>query len=142
MTTMPAHVRRPPGRYDQRRRLSRPVQVAAISLGLLVLLVGTYLVYDRFSNNGIRFATLGYVVRSDTEVDIRFQVTRDRETTVDCLVRARDRDGIEVGSQKVRVAAGEAGQVERVQRVTTLRRAAAGEVTECVVASPATRPPT
>jgi hypothetical protein len=116
------------------------VQVGAAVLGLLVLLAGTWLVYDRFSNGGTRFATLGYVVRSDTEVDIRFQVSKDPGTTVECLVRARDRDGVEVGSQKVRVEGGGTGEVERVQRVTTLRRAATGEVTECVGVAPSRTP--
>jgi hypothetical protein len=136
MTTPSALPRHPPGRYDEPRTLSRPAKVVGAAVLGLLLLGLSFFAYDRFSNGGTRFGTLGYGVLSDTVIEVRFQVSKDPGTTVDCLVRARDRHGAEVGSQKVRVDPGGTGEVVKIQRVATTHRAATGEVTQCLEVTP------
>lgn len=69
---------------------------------------------------------------TDSQVVIEFRVTVPSGGSANCLVRARSRDGAEVGHADVRVAAAP-GQ-ERAQtsyRVATSARPITGEVVRC-----------
>src|SRR3954451_24786370 len=80
MTTPPA-VRRPPGRYDEPRQLSRPVLLAGAALLVAVLLGLSYLGRRHYDAARTPFSNLGYTV-SDTGVVLRFQVVKDAGKTV------------------------------------------------------------
>jgi hypothetical protein len=134
MTTTPSTLRRPPGRYDEPRALPRPVLVGGAVVLLLLLLGGSYLAFDRFSGSGVRFGLLGYRVLDDHTVDVSFEVHRGSGTTVVCLVNARDRDNAEVGSAQVTLAPSSTDPVQKVQRLTTTRRAATAGVVRCAAA--------
>ncbi|MGB8651327.1 MAG: DUF4307 domain-containing protein [Mycobacteriales bacterium] len=124
--------RRPPGRYDERRPVPRGVLiVGAAVLGLL--LVGlAYTGYSRFARNDQpTWTTIGYTVVDDTAVDVRFEVRKALTATVECLVQARDRDGVQVASDLVRVGPSDRGTVTTVHRLATPRRAVIGEITGC-----------
>ena len=98
---------------------------ALLGVGLLAF---SYAAWDRASSGRTRVTVLGYRVIDDHAVEVRFEVGKDRDATVVCEVRARDRDGVEVGNEDVTVGSG----AEVVtHRLTTSRRAATGEVTGC-----------
>ena len=135
MTTPASTLRRPPGRYDEPRTLPRPVLVGGAVVLLLLLLAGSYLAFDRFSGSTVRFGLLGYRVVDDRTVDVSFEVHKGADETVRCLVSARDRDNTEVGSAEVVLGPSRTNPVQKVQRLTTTRRAATGEVVRCALAT-------
>jgi hypothetical protein len=99
-----------------------------LGAGLLVLV---FLAWQRFESRGTTFTALGYQVVSDTAVQVRFSVPLTPGTTVSCVVRARDAAGAEVGRSDVRVGPQRTSPVLVTHLVSTVRRAAMGEVTHC-----------
>jgi hypothetical protein len=99
-----------------------------LGMGLLVLLFFTW---QRFESHGTTFTTLSYEVVSDTAVQVRFSVPLTPGATVYCVVRARDAAGAEVGRDDVRVGPQRTSPVLVTHVLTTVRRAATGEVTHC-----------
>ncbi|MGZ6793333.1 MAG: DUF4307 domain-containing protein [Mycobacteriales bacterium] len=124
-------VRRPPGRYDERRSLPRPVLLALASLGVLALLAFAYFGYSRFSTGRTGFGLLGYQVLSDTSAEVTFEVDKPLTDTVVCAVVARDRDQVTVGTQDVTVGPGDRDPAQVTTRLTTTARAATVDVTSC-----------
>lgn len=129
MTTT-AGLRRPPGRYDERRPLPRAVVVGGALVLVLLLVVFSFLAYQHYAERRTPFSTVTYRVDSDHAVTIRFQVARDAGRTVQCLLQARDRDGSDVGSLVATVGPG-SGTETRSAVVPTTRRAVVGEVLSC-----------
>ena len=121
-------VRRPPGRYDEPRRYPRWLTVTLAAVLGAALLAFAYVAWDRATSGRTRFTVLGYDVIDDHAVEVRFEVTKGADATVVCEVRARDRDGVEVGSEDVTVGP---GSTVVTHRLATVRRAATGEVTGC-----------
>ena len=123
--------RRPPGRYDEPRRFPRPVLITgAAALGTL-LLVLSYLAFDRYSSARTSFGLLGYRVVSDREVEVTFEVRKELGATVLCGLVARDADKRTVGTVDVTVGPAERDPVRVVERITTTARATTVEVTSC-----------
>ena len=125
---MTSAIRRPEGRYDEPRRLPLPLAYALAGVLGVALLAFSWFAYDRASSGRTRVSVLGYQVVDDRTVEVRFEVSKEAGATVVCEVRARDRDGAEVGSKDVTVGP---GQSVVTYRLTTSRRAATGEVTGC-----------
>jgi hypothetical protein len=120
--------RRPPGRYDEPRRYPRSLTVSLAVLLGVGLVAFSYAAWHHTTSGRTDVSVLGYVVVDDHEVQVRFEVRKPGRSTVVCQVRARDRDGVEVGKEDVSVGPG----VTVVSfRLTTARRATAGEVTGC-----------
>ena len=132
--------RRPPGRYDEPRPLPRALllSVAAVSGALLLALV--YLAFDRYSQGRVRFAVQGYRVLGEESVQVSFEVHKAPEDAVVCRVRALDRDGVEVGSDDVRVGPAKTDTVTTVHTLTTSHRAATADVSVCLAATPSASP--
>ncbi len=126
--------RRPPGRYDERWTLPRPVLITGGALLGLLLVIGSYLAYDRFAGERVRFGTIGYQVLDDTAVEVRFEVRKALTDTVTCALQARDRDNTVVGRETVTVGPSDREQVLMARRVATTGRAATGEVVGCALA--------
>jgi len=124
-------LRRPPGRYDERRVLPRPLVWAVLGALGLALLVGTYAAWDRYSAGRVPFSVLGYSVVDDSTVEIRFEVHKAPSSSVTCLLRALGEDKAVVGSEQVVVGPSDAGPVRVTHRLTTSARAVAGEVARC-----------
>jgi hypothetical protein len=120
--------RRPPGRYDEARRTPRWLTLVGAAVLGIALLAFSYAAWQRTSAGRTSVTVLGYHVVDDHAVDVRFEVSKGAGTTVVCAVRARDRDGVEVGSEDVTVGP---GSTVVTHRLTTSRRAATGEVTGC-----------
>jgi hypothetical protein len=120
--------RRPPGRYDEPRRYPRWLRLGLAAVLGLALLAFSYAAWHHISAGRTTFTVLGYDVVDDHSVQVRFEVHKKGTTSVVCEVRARDRDGVEVGKQDVSVGV---GVTEVSHRLATTHRAATGEVTGC-----------
>jgi hypothetical protein len=111
------------------------------TLGALVGLVLAVVLYRTFGAGEVQYGPRGYVVESDTLVQVEFEVVKDPAATAVCAVRSRGGDGSEVGSALVRVGPAP----ERRQVVThplpTTARAVSGEITGCSLQPAGSAPP-
>ncbi|MFN2538211.1 MAG: DUF4307 domain-containing protein [Mycobacteriales bacterium] len=129
--TTPSGLRRPPGRYDEPRLMSRPALAAGATLLVVALTAFSVVAYRHYAQGRAPFRNLDYTVQSDEGVLVRFEVVKDAGTTVRCLLQARDRDNLEVGSLVATVGPEGSGTVTRAYLVRTSHRAVAGEVLSC-----------
>ena len=115
----------PPGRYG-RRRAVRPARrwlvpllaVPAVAVGLVV----TGLLYRTYVADSVRFQVTAFTVVAD-------RTHAGRPAT--CYVRARGRDGTEVGGEEVAIPPAPASA--RIDHtLDTSARAVTGEVVRCV----------
>jgi hypothetical protein len=128
----PTH-RRPPGRYDEPGRAQRVTAlVGAVALAALVV-AGGYALYDRSNEGRLSYQARGYAVSSDTAVRISFEVRLARGQRGECKLRARGRDGRDVGSAIVPVGPGTGRALATSYALTTTGRASTGEVVACQV---------
>jgi len=125
----------PPGRYGRRRepRRRRPWLVAL--LVAVVVAIGAALsvrLYQQYGDPAYDAQVLSYTDITDSQVMIEFRVTVPAGGEAICVVRARSRDGAEVGKVEVRVDAppGETRPVTRYLLATTARPIN-GEVVRC-----------
>jgi hypothetical protein len=125
----------PPGRYGRRRepRRRRPWLVALLLA--VVIVIGAALavrLYRQYGDPTYDGHVLRYSDITDTQVMIEFRVTVPAGGEAICVVRARSRDGAEVGKAEVRVDAppGETRPVTRYLLATTARPIN-GEVVRC-----------
>jgi Domain of unknown function (DUF4307) len=125
----------PPGRYGRRRaptsgrRWIGVVLAVVVIIAALAVAVRLYRVYGdpMYRAQVVRFTDI-----TDSQVVIDFRVTVPSGGSAVCLVRARSRDGAEVGHAEVKVTA-PPGQ-ERAQtsyRLATSARPIIGEVIRC-----------
>jgi hypothetical protein len=98
--------------------------VSAAALGVLVWIA----LYQ--ANPPVRATLLGYEVTSDRAVEVRFEVWRKPGVTAQCVVRARNAEGVEVGSRLIIIPAGER-RVVRTEVLETRSRAVSGELRDC-----------
>lgn len=118
-----------PGRPVVRRLL-----VALLAV-VLAAAVGWWLwVAAVLSNPPVRWQLLGFETRTERSVDIRWTVDRDAGLAVECVVRARNAAGEEVGRDRVPVPPGADETVELRHTLTTSDLAVTGEVLACLPA--------
>jgi hypothetical protein len=126
----------PPGRYGRRRepRRRRPWLVAGLALVTVVVgaLVAVRL-YKNYGDPAYDAQVVTYTDISDQGLTLVFRVTIPEGEQVNCVLRARSRDGIEVGHQEllVRDQPGD-GTTQVTQRIATTARPMIGEVLRCV----------
>ena len=137
--TSPSARSRPAGRYDPVRS---PSVRWAIVFGLLfgvVVTLAAIKVYKQYGGLEVSFQVRGYEATSDKSVRIRFTVKSKDGKAVACLVRARDKSGVETGSALVPVAARtDGGRTTQVTyELATQARAVTGEVLTCRRPAPA-----
>ena len=140
--TEPAARRRPPGRYDEpSRATSRPVGVvlAVVAAALVGALVWT--LFQRYGPDELALQVRGFDVPGDDRVVVEFEVTPPAGGTAWCLVRARDRAGLETGRQFVPVR-GDGDPVRVQHALPTTGRAVSGEVPRCSTSAPPDDAPT
>ena len=128
--------RRPVGRYDERRSLSRGTRVGGAAVLVVALVAATFWAYQRFSGGQVQFGTRGYEVVSDTEVDVRFEVQKGVLESVRCSLTARDRDSVVVGTRDVVVGPSDREAVITRSSVTTTHRATTAEAVRCERVTP------
>lgn len=125
----------PPGRYGRRREPGRRRPLLAALLAAL-LLAGLGLVtlklYKQYGDPTYDGQVITYNGVTDSQMVIDFRVTVPEGGSAVCLLRARSRDGAEVGHEEVRVTArpGER-QVTAQHRLATTARPFVGEVLRC-----------
>jgi len=129
----------PPGRYGHRRSPRRaprwllPVLVTGVvAVGLLL----SWTMYRNYAADRITSEVTAYRIVSDSQVTISFNVVKDGGKPATCIVRARSRDGREVGRAEVPIPAGARDQksVAVTYTLATSRRAIAPEVYGCAPA--------
>jgi hypothetical protein len=125
----------PPGRYGRRRSTEsrRPWLAALLALGALVVtsLIAVRL-YQTYGSPHYDATVITYTEMTDSSVLITFRVTVPAGESAACVLRARARDGAEVGREDVRVDAPPGGtSVTSSHRLSTSRRAFVGEVLRC-----------
>lgn len=125
----------PPGRYGRRRepRRRRPAVVAlllVVAVAACTLL--TLRLYRMYGDPDYDAQVITYTDITDAQVLVVFRVTLPENASADCLVRARSRDGAEVGRAEVRVAAAPGERQTTVShRLPTTGRPLLGEVLRC-----------
>ncbi|GAA4680365.1 DUF4307 domain-containing protein [Phytohabitans rumicis] len=134
-TTTPGAPVFPPGRYGRRRapHRRRPWVLALLVVGALA--AGGALaarLYSQYGDPTYDAQVLTYTDITDAQVVIEFRVNVPAGEEAICVLRARSRDGAEVGKQEVRVSAapGETRPV-RTQTLATSARPVSGEVLRC-----------
>ncbi len=121
----------PPGRYGRRRergpapRWIVPVLLCAVLVGALGLAITGY----RNQSGGVQAQVRSFAV-GPAEVRVTFDVNRPDSEPVQCLVRARDRQGAEIGRALIRVPAGRR-HVTVTHTLPTRGRPITGEVLGC-----------
>lgn len=114
-------------RMTPRGRLITIICVALVSAAALAALVWIALYH---ANPPVRGTLLGYEVTSDRAVAVRFEVWRKQGVTAQCVVRARNAEGVEVGSRVITIPAGE-HRVQETVVLETRSRAITGELKDC-----------
>jgi hypothetical protein len=128
MTSPP---RRPPGRYDERRPLSRRTTVGLATVAGAVLLALVVIAFQRFGPSQVQGRLLAYRVVDDHSVEVRLEVRADPGTTPTCLIQLLARDMSEVGSEDVRVGPTLSERVVETRTLTTTGRAVAAKLVSC-----------
>ena len=105
--------------------------LAGAALLVTVLTAFSVLAYRHYSHGRTPFRNVDYQVQSDTRVLVRFEVVKDAGKRVQCLLQARDRNNVEVGSLVATVGPEGSGTVTNAYLVSTRHRAVAGEVLSC-----------
>ncbi len=123
----------PPGRYGPRRAPRPRQRWLAVSLLIVVLIAAgavSWKLYSTYSANVIEVRVTAFSVVSEHQVHVQFQFTKDHDSAVTCIVRARARDGTEVGRANVVVP--KDGSRTRSYALNTRKKAVTGEVLQCV----------
>ena len=109
-----------------------PVAVGALGIAFfaLVLLLGV-----RLSNAAIDAGVLGYKTVSDEHMTIDFEVERRDQTPATCVLRARAKDGFDVGYAVVVLEPAE-GRTNHTYEMATASRALVGELLGCGLDEP------
>jgi hypothetical protein len=107
-----------------------PSLVAAVVIAGLLLSVAMYNIY---SGDAINSRVTSFRISSDSEVSISFEVTKQSGEEAICIVRARSRDGREVGRAEVAIPVSKNGKdtVAVTYKLATSKRAVAPEVYGC-----------
>ena len=121
----------PAGRYGpEPRRVHRTVliTVGVVAAALAVAYVVWVALFH--ANQPVRAGLESYRVMSDRSVEVVIRVVKDSDVAAVCLVRARSRDGVEVGRQEIEIPRGPEDEVRSIT-LTTTGRAITGELLGC-----------
>jgi hypothetical protein len=133
----------PPGRYGRRRasaggsRRRRRGPLLLGAAGALVGLVLAGILYARHGNPTYQPTVVGYDLAAD-HATVRFRLHKPADRTAVCHLRARSRDGAEVGSADVVVPVGD--NVDVSHTFATSGPPMAVELTWCGAPPPGTPP--
>lgn len=126
---------RPDGRYGRQRLSHRPRRRIVIAVTVVAIVAGTVIAvigYQRFSRVDVAGKLLGYELIDNETVAVTFSVTRlDPSTPVDCIVRARTKDGSETGRREVLVPASQDTTVIVTTRVKSNKPPVVGDIYGC-----------
>ncbi|WP_155374247.1 DUF4307 domain-containing protein [Catellatospora vulcania] len=125
----------PAGRYGRRReqrRASRStVAVLALLTALATTLIGVRL-YAAYGDGDYTASVTAFDDVTEAQVAVTFLVRLPADGTAVCLVRARDKTGMEVGREEVTVQPGpDPERTVVTHRLVTTGRPVTGEVKGC-----------
>lgn len=106
------------------------IMIICVTLVAAAALTGLLWIALYQANPAVRSTLLGYEVTSDRAVKVRFEVWRRPGVVAQCVVRARNAEGVEVGSRLIIIPAGER-RVIRTEVLETRSRAISGELKDC-----------
>ncbi len=129
-TQWPPHIRQRYGITDR----PRWVPAALIGVGLAFLAFVTFLGL-RLSNPAIDAGVLSYATVSDERMTIGYEVQRRDTTPAICVLRARARDGFDVGYAVVELPPDQ-GRTYHTLEMRTAYRALVGELVGCGLDAP------
>ncbi|WHT18690.1 DUF4307 domain-containing protein [Crossiella sp. CA-258035] len=123
----------PEGRYGRSsdRRTPQRVRIALLVAGVLVGGVLAFVGYRNLGTTPIEGKQTAYEILGNDAVKISFEVARDQpERPAVCIVRARSKDGDEVGRREVLIPPSESTVIESAV-IKTSRPAITGVVFGC-----------
>lgn len=124
----------PAGRYGSRSTnggLPGWARATVLAAGIGVGVILAIALYLTFGSQPIEGKQISYSVLNDGAVQVDLEVTRETpQRPAMCIVRARSKDGDEVGRKEVFVAPG-AGTVTLTTVLRTSKRPVTGEVDVC-----------
>lgn len=121
-------------RYDRRSLVAHRVLAVLLSIAFVTLVGSIVLTLMKRAFDGEPKATVsGFTVVSDNAVAVRFDVRKKPGGRAYCIVRARGRDGSEVGRDVAEVdSTGSPGKEVRTEfELATTTKAVTGEVAGC-----------
>ena len=124
----------PAGRYDKPRLLGQRLLAVFLSLAFLALMAAIIVTLTTRAFNGEPKASVtSFTIDSDREVTVRFSVRKRAGSRAFCIVRARGRDGSEVGRDIAEVDRTGSSDKELSTEfsLATAGRAVTGEVAGC-----------
>ena len=96
-----------------------------------------YVGYKQYGDPEVSGQATAFEIKSSDTVAVQYTVNRgDPSEAVACVVRARAKDGSEVGRREVLIPAGDDIQVGARTEVLTSRPAVIGEVFGCTLSVP------
>jgi len=125
----------PPGRYGHRREGRRrpvvPIVILAVVLAASLLL--SVKLFQRYGQTDYQPQIVGWQPITDTTMTIKFTVRVPAGRSAECVLRARDYGGNEVGRRTVVVKPAGTGatSIEADEPVTTTKRGSVGDVVGC-----------
>ena len=122
----------PPGRYGRRREPQpRRRWVVAVALGLVIIvaLAISVRLYRQYGQPEYDPKLRRYFDVADNGISVEFEVRKPADKVATCIVRARDKSGLEVGSANVDAPVG--AQVVVTYRLATTARPFAVDVPRC-----------
>ena len=126
----PPHIRERYGVTDRPRWA--PIALGALGLGFLAVVTFLGL---RLSNPAIDAGVLSYVTVSDERMTIEYEVQRRDTSPATCVLRARARDGFDVGYIVVELPPAQ-GRTTHTLEMRTAYRALVGELVGCGLTGP------
>lgn len=125
----------PPGRYGRRRqprRRSRWLSALLAAAFVAALGLTTVRLYQRYGDPNYQAQVLSYTEITDSQIVIEFRVTVPAGGSAVCVLRARSRDGAEVGRETIVIKATPEDRHPTVRhRLATTARPMIGEVMRC-----------
>jgi hypothetical protein len=124
----------PPGRYGRRRAGRRVPRWVPILLLLAVVLAGlavTFRLANQYGHGPYDAELIRFTDVTDSQVVVQFRVYLPAGKSAVCAVRARNRNGLEVGRAEVDVPPNASSQPVVTYRLVTRERPVTGEVVGC-----------
>ena len=120
------------GRAPVRAATRRRVAIVLGVLATLALIGAAVAAYQRFEGVDVEGKMAAYEVLDDQTVEITISVTRKNPATpAVCIVRARSKDGVEIGRREVLVGPADARTVAVTTTVKSFLRPFVGDIYGC-----------
>ncbi|WP_375488362.1 DUF4307 domain-containing protein [uncultured Mycobacterium sp.] len=125
----------PLARYGPPRLSRWPRRGGVIALAVLVVAIGVVVAvigYQRLGTSDVTGTLVGYRLIDDQTVSVTIGVTRhDPSRPVDCIVRARSKDGSETGRREVLIPPSDSATVQVTTIVKSFQPPTMGDVYGC-----------